>query len=79
MRNSYINEMMKDGLVIKDSQRLVVNHAMKDTLNNFINFLVESGEFDKNDKFNKNIQETLKRVNEQRIDEIIKSTAPNPS
>lgn len=42
---SIINEMISDGIVFKENDRLVINQAMKDTLNKFVNFLKENGEF----------------------------------
>lgn len=42
---SIINEMINDGIVFKENDRLVINQAMKDTLNKFVIFLKEKGEF----------------------------------
>ena len=42
---SIINEMINDGIVFKENDKLIVNQAMKDTLNKFVNFLKEKGEF----------------------------------
>jgi hypothetical protein len=46
---SIINEMINDGIVFKENEKLVVNQAMKDTLNKFVNFLKERGEFKRQD------------------------------
>lgn len=42
---SIINEMINDGIVFKENDNLVINQAMKDTLNKFVSFLKEKGEF----------------------------------
>jgi len=42
---SIINKMINDGIVFKENDKLVINQAMKDTLNKFVNFLKEKGEF----------------------------------
>jgi len=39
-----INEMLSDGIVFKEQDNLVVNQAMKDTLDKFVTFLEENGE-----------------------------------
>lgn len=44
---SIINEMINDGIVFKENDKLIVNQAMKDTLNKFVNFLKEKVEFKK--------------------------------
>lgn len=45
---SIINEMTNDGIVFKENDNLVINQAMKDTLNKFVSFLKEKGEFKRN-------------------------------
>jgi hypothetical protein len=42
-----ITEMINDGIVFKENDILVINQAMKDTLNKFTNFLTEKGELGK--------------------------------
>lgn len=42
---STINEMLNDGIVFKENERLIVNQAMRDTLEKFINYLSDKGEF----------------------------------
>lgn len=43
-----INEMIKDGIVIKDNDKLSINQAMKDTLNKFVDYAIENGELKRN-------------------------------
>lgn len=38
--------MIEDGLIIKDKERVIVNQPMKNTFDNFFNFLKEKKEFD---------------------------------
>jgi hypothetical protein len=40
-----INEMINDGIVFKENDKLVINQAMKDTLYKFVAFLTDKGEF----------------------------------
>ncbi|WP_299126208.1 hypothetical protein [uncultured Winogradskyella sp.] len=42
---SVINEMLNDGVVFKENEELSINQAMKDTLEKFLNFLTDKGEF----------------------------------
>ncbi|WP_243350250.1 hypothetical protein [Parabacteroides sp. FAFU027] len=42
-----INEMINDGIVFKEQDKLVVNQAMKDTLDKFVSFLKDKGELRK--------------------------------
>lgn len=42
---STINEMLNDGIVFKENERLIVNLAMKETLEKFLIFLENNGEF----------------------------------
>ncbi|MBL7128744.1 MAG: hypothetical protein ISS16_07140 [Ignavibacteria bacterium] len=42
---SIITEMINDGIIFKDQDKLSINQAMKDTLNKFVAFLDENGEF----------------------------------
>lgn len=42
-----IHEMINDGIVFKENDHLIINQAMKDTLNKFVDFLKEKGDFDK--------------------------------
>jgi hypothetical protein len=42
---SIINEMINDGIVFKESDKLAINQAMKDTLIKFVDFLKDKGEF----------------------------------
>lgn len=42
---STIREMIKDGIVFKDDDKLNINQAMKDTLERFVAYLEEKGEF----------------------------------
>lgn len=44
---SIITEMINDGIVFKDKDKLSVNQAMKDTLNKFIAHLEMNGEYKK--------------------------------
>ncbi|WP_452225794.1 hypothetical protein [Lacinutrix cladophorae] len=46
-----INEMLNDGIVFKENERLVVNQAMRDTLEKFLNYLSDKGEFKKRHRF----------------------------
>jgi hypothetical protein len=39
-----INEMIKDGIIFREQDRLVINEAMKDTLKMFETFLIKKGE-----------------------------------
>lgn len=50
---STITEMINDGVVFKENDKLRINQAMKDTLNKFSEFLKEKNEFKKN-YFNRN-------------------------
>ncbi len=51
---SIINEMIKDGIVFWDKDRLTVNQAMKDTIDKFVDFLKEKNEFKSKYHFIKN-------------------------
>jgi hypothetical protein len=42
-----INDMISDGILYKENDKLSVNQPMKDTINKFIDFLKEKGEFKK--------------------------------
>jgi hypothetical protein len=42
-----INDMFSDGILYKENDKLSVNQPMKDTINKFIDFLKEKGEFKK--------------------------------
>ncbi len=42
-----INEMTNDGILFKEKEKLTINQAMRDTLDKFITFLNEKGEFKK--------------------------------
>jgi len=42
---SIINEMINDGILFKEQDHLAINQAMKDTLEKFVGFLKEKGEF----------------------------------
>lgn len=44
---SVINEMIKDGIIFKEQEKLVINQAMKDTLEKFISFLKEKKEYNR--------------------------------
>ncbi len=46
-----INEMLNDGIVFKENERLVVNQAMRDTLEKFLNYLNDKGEFKRRHRF----------------------------
>lgn len=50
-----INEMTNDGLLIKEKEKLTINQAMKDTLDKFIAFLIEKGEFEKHAYFDNSL------------------------
>jgi hypothetical protein len=41
---SIINEMINDGIVFREQDQLIINQAMKDTLDKFIEFLKSKGE-----------------------------------
>ncbi len=41
-----INEMVQDGVLIKEDDKLTINQAMKDTIQRFNDFLKAKGEFD---------------------------------
>lgn len=47
-----IKEMTNDGIIFKEKDKLTINQAMKDTLDNFIGFLEEKGEFKKHTFYN---------------------------
>lgn len=42
---SVFKEMQNDGIVFEEGDRLIINQAMKDTLNKFIDFLKSEGEY----------------------------------
>ena len=42
---SVINEMITDGILFKEQEKLVINQAMKDTLDKFISFLKDKQEY----------------------------------
>lgn len=46
-----INEMTNDGILFKEKEKLTINQAMKDTLDKFIAFLKEKGEFKKHNYY----------------------------
>lgn len=48
---SVINEMLNDGIVFKENESLSVNQAMKDTLEKFLNYLTDKGEFKRKHKY----------------------------
>lgn len=48
---STINEMLNDGIVFKENELLVVNQAMRDTLEKFLNYLSDKGEFKRHHRF----------------------------
>lgn len=52
---STITEMVNDGIVFKENEKLVINQAMKDTLNKFSEFLKEKNEL--KGYFNRNREE----------------------
>lgn len=48
---SVINEMITDGILFKEQEKLVINQAMKDTLDKFISFLKEKKEYHRRNFF----------------------------
>jgi hypothetical protein len=44
---SLVNELINDGLVLKEGKKLLINNPMKQTLESFIEFLKSKGEFRK--------------------------------
>lgn len=52
-----INEMLNDGIVFKENERLIVNQAMRDTLEKFLNYLSDKGEFKRRHSLTKGLVE----------------------
>jgi len=75
---SIINEMMKDGIIFKDKDKLNINQAMKDTLDKFVNYLKENGEFNRSRYYNPKvlIDESRSLANDLK-ESIESSTAHN--
>jgi len=48
---SVINEMLNDGIVFKENEELSINQVMKDSLEKFLNFLTDKGEFKRKHKY----------------------------
>lgn len=56
---SLIHEMINDGVIFKEQDTLKINQAMKDTLEKFLAFLKEKGEFKKDKVFRHFPNETI--------------------
>lgn len=65
---SLINEMTNDGIVFKEKDKLTINQVMKETLDKFIGFLNEKGEFKKHTYY-----DTSTIVRESDYEEIIEN------
>ena len=48
---STINEMLNDGIVFKENEKLSINLAMKETLEKFLDFLISNGELKQRNGF----------------------------